>query len=410
MKHDRPNIAVKSSRFPKSVFFGYFVTLLIMSGIHYGLLVGMEEAHFSEITQILIPMLYWAFVAGSLTLYTRVQVRKTYEKPMQALAKVAADVAGGDFTVRVEPINDTEKLDYLDVMITDFNKMVEELSSIETLRLDFFSNVSHEIKTPIAVIQNSAEILQKSDLTEERRREYIDTISDASKRLNTLITNILKLNKLERQAIVPNVTEFDLCDQLVQSALLFESVWEEKQIEFNADLTDERKLITADGDLLPLVWNNLLSNAFKFTERGGSVTLREYTDNGKIYVIVEDTGCGMNEQTKKHIFDKFYQGDTSHSTEGNGLGLALALRVLQLSGGTCDVQSTLGEGTRFIVTLPEYKAGHWQIIHQYTKTEYTSKRRTRAMPSVLPTRRAQPFFLCYENISPEALSSKPLRP
>ena len=137
----------------------------------------------------------------------------------------------------------------------------------------------------------------------------------------------------------------------MQSALLFESVWEEKGIEFEADIADERRLITADAELLPLVWNNLLSNSFKFTEKGGTVTLREYSGNGKVIVEVQDSGCGMDEQTKKHIFDKFYQGDTSHSTEGNGLGLALALRVLQLTGGEIDVQSEPGRGTKFIVTM-----------------------------------------------------------
>lgn len=201
------------------------------------------------------------------------------------------------------------------------------------------------------MIQNAAEMLKKPGLSEEKRQEYVDTVTNAAKRLNTLITNILKLNKLEKQSIMPHVSAFDLCDQLVQSALLFESIWEEKSIEFEADIADEHRLITADAELLPLVWNNLLSNAFKFTEKGGTVTLREYSGNGKVIVEIEDTGCGMDEQTKKHVFDKFYQGDTSHSTEGNGLGLALALRVLQLSGGEIDVQSEPGKGTKFTVTL-----------------------------------------------------------
>lgn len=345
--------AVSESRFPKRLFFVYLGAILIMSGLHYGLLFGMQEADFPPIIMVHIILFYWAAVAGMLTLYTREQVKKTYEEPMHSLAKATARVAKGDFSVRVEPMNNPDKLDYLDVMIQDFNNMTEELGSIETLRVDFFSNVSHEIKTPIAVIQNAAEMLKKDGIPEERRQEYILTITEASKRLNTLITNILKLSKLERQTIVPNPTEFDLCDQLVQSALLYETVWEEKNIYFEADIADERKMITADSDLLPLVWNNLLSNAFKFTEKSGTVTLREYSENDSIYVIVEDTGCGMNEQTKKRIFDKFYQGDTSHSTEGNGLGLALALCVLQLSGGTIDVESTEGKGTKFIVMLPE---------------------------------------------------------
>ncbi|MBR1592467.1 MAG: HAMP domain-containing histidine kinase [Ruminococcus sp.] len=353
MNSDRANIAVKSSRFPHSVFWGYFITLCLMSGLHTGLLLLMQKLDLSEIVQVHITLLYWAFVAGSLTLYTRVQVRKTYEIPMLKLAEATAKIADGDFSVRVEPMSEHEKLDYLDVMIADFNKMTEELGSIETLRVDFFSNVSHEIKTPISVIKNAAEMLKKHNLSTEKQQEYIDIITNAAKRLSTLITNILRLNKLENRTIMPHTGEFDLCDRLVQSALMFETVWEEKNIEFEAEIADERKMITADAELLSLVWNNLLSNAFKFTENGGTVTLREYTDNGRIYIIVEDTGCGMNEQTKKHIFDKFYQGDTSHSTEGNGLGLALALRVLQLSGGMIDVESTPGKGTKFIVTLPE---------------------------------------------------------
>ncbi|MBQ8966385.1 HAMP domain-containing sensor histidine kinase [Ruminococcus sp.] len=343
--------AVKNSRFPKSIFFGYYVALLLLSGVHIGLLIGVEKANFNDIIIIITLMSYWALVAGGLTLYTRHQVRKTYELPMLRLADAAAKIAKGDFSARVETINEREKFDYLDQMIEDFNKMAAELGSIETLRLDFFSNVSHEIKTPIAVIQNSAEMLKKPDLSEEKRQEYVDTVTTAAKRLNTLITNILKLNKLEKQSITPHVSEFDLCDQLVQSALLFESVWEEKGIEFEADIADERKLITADAELLPLLWNNLLSNAFKFTEQGGTVTLREYTEDGRVVVEVEDSGCGMDEQTKKHIFDKFYQGDTSHSTEGNGLGLALALRVLQLTGGEISVESETGKGAKFIVTM-----------------------------------------------------------
>ena len=351
MKRQEIAKATRSSRFPKSIFFGYFGALLLLSGVHVALLLGMQRAHFNEILLIHVILIFWALVAGGLTLYTRYQVRKTYELPMIRLADAAAKIAKGDFSVRVKTINEREKFDYLDVMIGDFNKMTEELSSIETLRVDFFSNVSHEIKTPIAVIQNAAEMLKKPDLSEESRQEYVDTITNAAKRLNALITNILKLNKLEKQRITPNVSAFDLCDQLVQSALLFESVWEEKGIEFEADIADERKMITADAELLPLVWNNLLSNAFKFTGQGGTVTLREYSEDGRVRVEVADTGCGMDEHTKKHIFDKFYQGDTSHSTEGNGLGLALALRVLQLSGGEIDVQSEPGKGTKFTVTL-----------------------------------------------------------
>ena len=351
MKLSRTENVIRSSRFPKSLFFTILAGLLIMGGLHFALMWGMIEAHFPSVLIVHIILAYWSGVAALLTLYVRKIFKRAYEEPMHKLADAAAKIAEGDFSVRVDLQGKPDKLDYLDVMISNFNKMTEELSSIETLRVDFFSNVSHEIKTPIAVIQNSSELLKRNDLPEEKRQEYICTINDAAKRLNTLITNILKLNKLEKQAIAPNVTEFDLCEQLVQSALMFESVWESKDIDFEADLADERLMIRADEELLPLLWNNLLSNAFKFTEKGGSVKLTERSGNGVITVTVEDSGCGMDEQTMKHIFDKFYQGDSSHSTEGNGLGLALALRVLQLTGGSINVESEAGKGTKFTVTL-----------------------------------------------------------
>ena len=275
-------------------------------------------------------------------------------RPLEKLSKITTRISGGDYSVRANVNSDDEVGDLAD----SFNSMagsveehVEELKDMVHRRDQFVADFTHEIKTPIAVIQNSAEMLRNPGLTAEKQQEYLDTITNSAKRLNTLITNILKLNKLERQTITPHISEFDLCEQLVQSALLFESVWEDKGIEFEADIADERRMITADSELLPLVWNNLLSNAFKFTDKGGTVILREYSENEKAVIEVEDSGCGMDEHTKKHIFDKFYQGDTSHSTEGNGLGLALALRVIQMSGGSIDVESRPGKGTRFIVKL-----------------------------------------------------------
>ena len=351
MKLGKTENAIRSSRFPKSLFFAILADLLIMGGLHFALMWGMIEADFSPILIVHIILAYWSGVAAIITLYVRSIFRRAYEEPMHKLADATAKIAEGDFSVRVDLDNKTDKLDYLDVMISDFNKMAEELCCIETLRVDFFSNVSHEIKTPIAVIQNSAELLKRNDLSDEKKSEYVNTICDAAKRLNTLITNILKLNKLEKQSITLNVTEFDLCEQLVQSALMFENIWESKEIEFDAELEDESLMIRADEELLPLLWNNLLSNAFKFTEKGGTVRLTERQEGECIIVTVEDSGCGMDEQTVKHIFDKFYQGDTSHSVEGNGLGLALALRVLQLTGGSIDVESDPGKGARFIVTL-----------------------------------------------------------
>lgn len=344
-------IKVRNSRFPVSLFFIYLVILSLMSGIHTGLIVGMNKLHWNDILQVIIPILYWIAVAVVLTIFTRWKIQHAYEEPMHKLAEATEKVAGGDFSIYIPPMHTSDRLDYLDVMLADFNKMVEELGSIETLKTDFFSNVSHEIKTPLAVIQNNAELLLAEDLTESQR-EYANTIFQSSRRLADLISNILKLNKLEKQNITPDVQIYDVCAQLADCALGYESAWEQKDIEFDADMEDFAE-VAADPALMELVWNNLFSNAVKFTEPGGSITLTESSDDDFIRVSVTDTGCGMSEETRKHIFEKFYQGDTSHAMAGNGLGLALALRVLQLNNFQIQVESTPGQGSTFTVTMPK---------------------------------------------------------
>lgn len=346
---------VRNNRFPPSLFFVFLVVLLLMSGVHTGIIVGMNELGWNDLLQTVVPILYWSAVAVGLTLFTRKKIQQTYEAPLHKLAEATKSVASGDFSIYIPPLHTSDRLDYMDIMLGDFNKMVEELGSIETLKTDFFSNVSHEIKTPLAVIQNNAELLCKSGLT-PAQQEYADTIYQSSRRLADLISNILKLNKLEKQTIAPEMQVYDVCAQLAECALNYEQAWEQKNLDFDADLED-RADISADPALMELVWNNLFSNAVKFTEPGGSITLREASDAQQIYVSVSDTGCGMTEETKKHIFEKFYQGDTSHATAGNGLGLALALRVLQLNHFEIQVESTPGKGSTFTVILPRAGKG-----------------------------------------------------
>lgn len=346
-----PRDNVRQSLFPVSLFFVLLLVLLLMSGVHEGLLVLMDVKKVPTVFQVSVPIIYWAVVSIGLTVYTGLRVKKTYETPIKLMAEATARVASGDFSVYVPPQHTPDRLDYLDVMFLDFNKMVEELGSIETLKTDFFSNVSHEIKTPIAVIQNNAELLRSGVGTQEQQREYIETILQATGRLSGLITNMLKLNKLEKQVIKPVPEAFDVSAQLCECALQFEEVWEKKGITFDADI-EERVIIEADAGLLELVWTNLLSNAFKFTPAGGSVRITQTRDRERITVTVSDTGCGMSEATRRHIFDKFYQGDTSHATEGNGLGLALVKRIMELSDGTISVKSEPWKGSVFTVTLP----------------------------------------------------------
>lgn len=351
-KDERKSVKkIRQSHFPVSLFAMLFLILLLMSGVHMGLVVLVNEENFSWWLQILIPLVYWAMVAGGVTRYTRYRMEKAYEAPMQTLAKATSLVANGDFSVYVPTMNTPDKWDYLDVMIMDFNKMVEELGSMETMKTDFFSDVSHEFKTPLSVIYTNAQLLEKEELPEENQREYTRNILRSSERLGNLITNMLKLNKLEKQVIQPVSQQYDLCRQLSDCALQFEDQWEEKNIEFEAEL-EERVTIMADEGLLELVWTNLLSNAVKFTPPGGTITLSQASDGENVTVSVADTGCGMDEETVKHVFDKFYQGDASHSTQGNGLGLALVKRILQLSDGSITVESTAGKGSVFTVTLP----------------------------------------------------------
>ena len=293
---------------------------------------------------------YWAMMTAILCIVTTAIRKRTHLRPMKKLGDAARRVASGDFSVRITPLRKDGKKDSTEVMFDDFNTMAEELNSIEMMTGDFIANVSHEIKTPLSVIQSYAAALRKEGLTAEQRLEYSDTIVSASEKLNALVSNILKLSKLENQKIIPEWDEYDVCAQLAECALAFEDLWENKGIAFTADM-DDRAMIRADRSMLEIVWNNLLSNALKFTPACGSVTLTQTSDEESVTVTVADTGCGMNEETARRVFDKFYQGDTSHSQEGNGLGLALAYRVTQLMGGQISVRSKPGEGSAFTVVL-----------------------------------------------------------
>jgi signal transduction histidine kinase len=273
-----------------------------------------------------------------------------FDKPIKTIADAAQKVADGDFTVRIPPHRKDGKKDQIELLIEDFNTMTEELSSTETLKADFITNVSHEIKTPLSVIQSYATAIQDDDITPEERHEYGKTIVETSKKLTELVTNILKMNKLENQEILPRSTPFALDEQLRECVLSYEELWDKKNITLVGDDIDE-VTVNCDRTLLELVWNNLISNAVKFTDGGGVITLTLKEEGDFAVVQITDTGCGMSPETTCHIFDKFYQGDTSHSTEGNGLGLALVSKVIALTGGEISVTSTIGVGTTITVKV-----------------------------------------------------------
>lgn len=272
----------------------------------------------------------------------------TTERITKHIAEAAKKVVQGDFSVRIAPISSLGADEKFTEIINCFNTMAEELGSVETLRTDFISNVSHEMKTPLAVMQNYGTLLQMPGLEEEKRIEYAKGVTEGSRRLADMMTNILKLNRLEKQQIYPKTEEYDLGEQLCECLLQFENIWEEKQIEIETEIA-EGVTVNTDAELLLLVWNNLFSNAFKFTPEGGKVSLvLEATEHHAI-VKVKDTGCGMSPETGAHIFEKFYQGDTSHATQGNGLGLALVKKVVDILQGEISVESAIGTGSTFEV-------------------------------------------------------------
>lgn len=276
--------------------------------------------------------------------------RITLRRPVRRISEAMERIVAGDLSVRIRPLTGPAADDVLNGVIDCINKMAEELSGVETLRTDFIANVSHEMKTPLAVMQNYSLLLETPALPEEQRIEYAHAITAASRRLSDMMTNILRLSRLENQQIYPRLARYDLGEQLCECLLQYENVWETRGIDIDTDLAED-VCVLADRELLDLVWSNLFSNAFKFTDDGGRVSVTLRAEGEYAVVRVRDTGCGMSAEVGAHIFEKFYQGDTSHATQGNGLGLALVRRVVDITQGEISVDSTVGVGTTFTVKI-----------------------------------------------------------
>jgi signal transduction histidine kinase len=295
---------------------------------------------------------FWNVALLSLvfTVIDTIRRKLTVERPVKRITDAAEKIIKGDFSVCVNPQNKVGTDETFNRIIDCFNKMAEELGGVETLRTDFIANVSHEMKTPLAVMQNYGTLLQTPGLSEEKRLEYAKGVTEGARRMADMMTNILKLNRLENQQIYPEVREYDLSEQLCQCLLVYENVWEKKEIDIETDIAED-VTVKADAELLSHVWNNLFSNAFKFTPSGGKVTVSLTATDHHAIVKVTDTGCGMTAEVGAHIFEKFYQGDTSHCVQGNGLGLALVKRVVDIMQGEIGVESTVGKGSTFTVKI-----------------------------------------------------------
>ena len=274
------------------------------------------------------------------------QLSKYFFNPIKKLRRAIDQVAEGDYSVRLEGQSSSKEIMEI---YTGFNLMAHELSSTEILQTDFVSNVSHEFKTPISAIEGYSTLLQGSENLDHIQREYVDKILLNTRRLSSLVGSILLLSKLENQQIPTNQSSYRLDEQIRQSLVAQEIAWSQKDIELDVEL--ERLSYLGNEPMMRHVWDNLISNAVKFSPQGGTIKLRLTRKPEKLVFTIEDQGSGLSEETQKHIFDKFYQGDSSHKQEGNGLGLALVKRILTIEKGQITAENIPEGGCRFTVTL-----------------------------------------------------------
>ena len=331
---------------------GTFFLIMLASGILIGGLVSAVVTAVPESISGINPLiLILVSLPGSILLGTllSIVVSKLVLRPLDDMILATQKVAQGNFDVEVPIRYEKNQFTHL---IKSFNAMTRELSGIEIFRNDFINNFSHEFKTPLSTIRGFASELRRTDLTEEERAEYTEIIISACERLTDMSSSVLLLSKLENQQFITGKVPCDLAEQLRDSILLHEKLWEKKNIELQLELNEISYF--CDPESLSHVWQNLLSNAIKYCpNEGGVIEISCKESDEFVTVSVADNGVGMDSETVAHIFEKFYQGDTSHKAEGNGLGLALAARIVKLYGGRIDVESTPGVGSRFSVRLPK---------------------------------------------------------
>lgn len=345
----------KNKRAQKSKFswVGYIYFFLFVSGVATCSILAysfiFDKSGGDKLMTAILTLVVLLILALICTVIDAIRRRITVEKPVQNIVDATARITAGDFEVNLKPLHSYGKYDEFDTIIDNINRMARELSKNELLKLDFISNVSHEIKTPLALIQNYAAGLGDDKLSNKEREEYIKTLIAASNRLSDLISNILKLNKLENQEIFPQKSSLQLGEQLRECILAFEDKIDEKQLTLNCDIDDIAAY--TDSGLLEVVWNNLLSNAIKFTDNRGKISISLHGYGTYAEVVVTDSGCGISSAVGERIFDKFYQGDSSHTMQGNGLGLALVKRIVDILGAEITVKSQEGVGSSFSIRL-----------------------------------------------------------
>lgn len=329
----------------------FFMTVMLLSGFLTCMIFFLGcVVRFAPISGLPIATLIFTpvFISVMLSVVLTSWWSGRMFRPLKLLTQATKQIAKGDFSVHIP---DEEGQGEMSQLVRSFNLMVKELDSNEMFRKDFINNFSHEFKTPIVSIRGYAKQLRNENLTPEQRQEYIDIIIAESDRLAGMSTNVLLLSKLENQTIVTDRSPFYLDEQIRNELLLLEDQWAKKDLTLSPEL--EEIYYNGSAEILSHVWRNLLSNAIKFSPQGGELKIDLAAREDAIVVEITDEGIGMDEETASRIFDKFYQGDTSHKTEGNGLGLSIAARAVTLCGGEISVRTALNEGTTFVVRLPK---------------------------------------------------------
>ena len=312
------------------VIISYCLSSLLNNTVHIKISVLLELI----VPSLLIGLLVTGFMS------------KWFFDPIKKLRAAMERVADGDFSVRLETRSSSKEIKEI---YSGFNLMTNELSNTEILQTDFVSNVSHEFKTPINAIEGYSMLLQDNENLSDEQRQYVEKIVFNTNRLSTLVGSILLLSKIENQSITVNQTTYRLDEQIRQSIVALEPAWERKDIEFDVEM-DSIEYVGNEG-MMRHVWDNLIGNAIKFNPQCGLIRICLKKHDGDAVFIIEDSGPGITEDAKKHIFDKFYQGDSSHKEEGNGLGLALVKKILSVSNGEISVENISGGGCRFTVVL-----------------------------------------------------------
>lgn len=318
----------------------------------YGIIFVLLKLRIGTLTTVLTSSTYIGILTILLGTGIAAYASTKMLSPILKINDAAKKVAKGDFSVRLEEKSIAKEIEEI---ATSFNIMVRELANTETLRNDFVSNVSHEFKTPLSAIEGYTTLLQDEGLSKQEQAQYIERILENTGRLTRLTQSILSLSQLENQEIVLQKENYMLDEQIRRVLLGYEPLWEEKELAI--DLNLEATPFLGSKSLLAQVWSNLIDNAIKFSNKGGTLSIGCRADSGMVCVFVRDTGVGMAEDVKKHAFDKFYQGERSHSMKGNGLGLALVKRIVVLCGGSIRLESEEGKGTKITVLLPATAVG-----------------------------------------------------